>query len=104
MAEEMFGQELGDKFCEWAIDDVNFDPTWYVNMYGEDWGDVESDVDSDDAFEYELEKLDNCPLLSPEQIEAFKQKLRDEIEDSEVNYNDYYDPGDPPEPISNDER
>ena len=32
MAEEMFGQELGDKFCEWAIDDVNFDPTWYVNM------------------------------------------------------------------------
>ena len=101
MAEEMFGEELGEKFCDWAYGE-DFDPTWYVNMYGEDWSDIESDVDSDDAFEYELEKLDNCPVLSPEQIEAYKQRIRNEIEGSEPAYNDRYDPGDPPEPISND--
>ena len=97
MAEEMFGKELADKFYEWA-DGEDFNPTLYSNMYGEDWENVESDVDSDDAFEYELEKLDSCPFLTPEQIEAYKENLRNEIEGSDVEYNDSYDPPDPPEP------
>ena len=97
MAEEMFGEKLADEFYEWAVDE-DFDPTWYATIYGEDRGDVDSDVDADDAFEYELEKLDNCPLLTPEQIEAFKQRIRDEIEDAELEYNDNYNPPDPPEP------
>ena len=67
-------------------------------MYGEDGSNIESDVDSDDAFEYELEKLDSCPFLDPEQIESYKDRLRSEIEGAEFEYNDYYDPGDPPGP------
>lgn len=98
IAEEMFGKELADKFYDWASYEVDFDPTWYANMYGEDWENVESDVDSDDAFEYELEKLDSCPFLTPEQIEAYKEKLRNEIDGSDMEYNDSYDPPDPPEP------
>ena len=103
MAKEMFGEELADKFYEWA-DEEDFDPAWYVNMYGEDWCYAESDVDADDAFEFELDKLDSCPLLTPEQIQAYKERLKDEIEGSEIKYNDRYEPGDPPEPIYDDER
>lgn len=101
IAEKMFGEELADKFYEWA-DGEDFDPTWYVTMYGEN--DADSDVDADDAFEYELDKLDSCPFLTPEQIQAYKQRLKAEIEGSEIEYNDRYDPVDPPEPMSNDER
>ncbi len=97
IAKEMFGKEVADKFYEWA-DGEEFDPTWYLNMYGEDWSDAESDVDADDAFEFELDKLDSCPFLTPEQIQAYKQRLKDEIEGSEIEYNDSYDPPDPPEP------
>ena len=97
IADEMFGEDVADKFIDWA-EGVDFDPVQYAMMYGPD-GEVESDIDASDAFEYELDKLDNCPVLTPEQISAYKQRLRVEIEDSEFEDNWGFNPPDPPEPI-----
>ena len=97
IAEEMFGEAVADKLIDWA-EGVDFDPVQYAMMYDPD-GEVESDIDASDAFEYELDKLDNCPVLTPEQISAYKQRLRVEIEDSEFEDNWGFNPPDPPEPI-----
>jgi hypothetical protein len=94
---EHFGERVYDMFMKWA-ERVNFEPTLYgtcrggYDDYDGEWYETEADINTSDAFEYELNKLNHCPVLTPEQIEELKEYIIDEIETKQWENNDLYEP------------
>lgn len=75
----------GDKdryqaYCKWA-NDVCFFPAVLGYFYGSyDDPDIEADDRSIKAFEYELSKLDSCPVFNKNEIQRLKEYINEEID------------------------
>ena len=67
-------------YCKWT-NDVHFDPIVLGYFYGSyDDPDIEADDRSIKAFEYELSKLDSCPVFNKNEIQRIKEYINEEID------------------------
>ena len=70
-------------YCKWA-NEVNFYPILLGRLGGtyDDCYILGPDDDSEAALEYELSKLDNCPVFNENEIQRIKDYIREEIDSS----------------------